>query len=229
MNIVFEGITGTGKTTLINRIYTRMIENNLNVYKISEIDNVSPLSPVLERMYQTDTFLRMKKNISTIISESLILAADYQYMNEYTKKLSGYKLFDRDLFTEIVYQKYFLELEYGKNNKFYKNWEKCLLYNRKKIDKVIYIEAPLSLCIKRNEARDNREFSSQDVEILEKLSLLQKEYVINYCNKEKIDLLFIDGSLNINDNIEIVYNFIINNQTVNKNLLCQQSEKNNFN
>lgn len=210
MNIVFEGITGTGKTTLINKLYKKMTENNLEVTKISEIDSISPLASTLEKMCERDTFMRMKEPISTIITESLILSADYQYMKEYTNKISGYKLFDRDIFTEIVYQKYFLEKEYGKDNPFFNNWEKCLLFNPKKIDKIIYIEVPIEICIKRNEERDHRKLLNEDKKILEELSVLQKDFIISYCREKNINILFLDGTNDIDKNLDIIYSYIMN-------------------
>ena len=46
-------------------------------------------------MYNKDKkFLSLSENIDTIITETLILAADYQYMKEYTKDLRGYKIAD---------------------------------------------------------------------------------------------------------------------------------------
>ena len=214
MNIVFEGITGTGKTTLINQLYEKMKKNNLEVTKISEIDSISPLSSALGKMCEKDTFLRMKEPFSTVITESLILSADYQYMKEYTDKIKGYKLFDRDIFTEIVYQKYFIEREYGKDNDFFDNWKNCLLFKPKKIDLIIYVEAPIKICIKRNEERDNHKLLDDDKRILKDLSVLQKEYVISYCNNENVDLIFLDGTKNIDENIELIYSYIKNSKFI---------------
>lgn len=209
MNIVFEGINGTGKTTIIKALGKMMKQNRKDVHCISEIDNRSPLSDVLRKMYNKDKFLRLSENTSTILTESLILAADYHYMREYTKNIRGYKIYDRDIFTQIVYQKYFIAKEFGKNNEFFPYWEKCLLFEKKDIDVVIYVEAPLELCIERTCKRDNVEFSQEDRNILIDLYNLQKEYVVSYCKSNDIELLYIDGSKEIELNVKKIYQYLV--------------------
>lgn len=208
MNIVFEGITGAGKTSIIKLLVTKMQKEKMMVKNISEIENVSPLSGVLEKMYESDTFLRMKQPIDTIIAESLILAADYQYMKEYTKNLKGFILFDRDIFTEIVYQKYFIEKRYGKRNSFFHNWKRCMMFEPKIIDLVIYVEVPLEVGINRNEFRDNRKFDDEQKNILRNLSKLQKKYINDYCKNNNIELIILDGMQTIEYNATYVLNFL---------------------
>mgnify|MGYP003186366515 CR=1 FL=1 len=208
MNIVFEGITGGGKTSIIKLLVAKMQKEKMKVKNISEIDKISPLSGVLEKMYESDTFLRMKQPIDTIIAESLILAADYQYMKEYTRKFDGFVIFDRDIFTEIVYQKYFIEKRYGKENSFFHNWEKCIMFDPKTIDLVVYVEVPLSVGISRNEFRDNRKFTDEQKNILKDLSKLQKIYIHNYCKDRNIDLIMLDGTQTVEYNAMYVLNFL---------------------
>lgn len=214
MNIIFEGINGTGKTTIIKELEHIMTQNGLEVHCISEIDNKSPLAEVINRMYNKDTFLRMKENISTVLTESLILAADYQYMKEYTRNISGYKIYDRDIFTQIVYQKYFIEKEFGLNNEFFDAWKKCLLFDKKNINLVIYVEAPMDICIERTCKRDNVEFSKDDRDILNELYVLQKEFVVSYCKENNVKLVYIDGIQPVKENAKKIYQEIISMKKV---------------
>lgn len=210
MNIVFEGINGTGKTTIIKELEKIMKKNNQEVHCVSEIDNKSPLAETLNKMYNKDKkFLSLSEDINTIITETLILAADYQYMKEYTKELKGYKIYDRDIFTQNVYQKYFLEKKYGENNEFVLAWEKCLHFDNKKIDLVIYVEAPFEVCINRTCNRDNVNFSEKEKSILRDLYKLQKQYVESYCKSNNIKVIYINGCNDIQKNANKIYNDII--------------------
>lgn len=208
MNIVFEGVTGAGKTSIIKELVKIMEENNMTVHNISEIEDVSPLSEVIRKMYNSDTFLRMNEPIDTVITESLILAADYQYMKEYTKNLQGYIIFDRDIFTEIVYQKYFLEKRYGIGNLFFENWKNCITYEPKVIDIIFWVEVPEILSITRNELRDKRNFTYEQRKILKDLAKLQKSYIEEYCKSNDVKLVMLDGTKPIEENSRYVYEIL---------------------
>lgn len=208
MNIVFEGINGAGKTTIIKRLVEIMKDAGLNVYQIDEINEMSPLSSVLSEMYKTDTFLRMKKSFNTVITESLILAADYHFLQEATKNLQGYKIFDRDIITQVVYQKYFLASLYGDNNSFFENWEKCLKFNMKKIDLIVYIDVPDKVGLERTIQRDGVPFYESDIKIMRDLYKLQKQYAIKFCEENFIPLILIDGTKGIDENADFLYSKI---------------------
>lgn len=205
MNIVFEGINGAGKTSIIRNLVNVMKKEGLNAYQIDEISEMSPLSPVLAEMYKTDTFLRMKKNFNTTITESLILAADYHFVQEYTKNLDGYKIYDRDIITQIVYQKYFLALSYGDDNGFFKNWEKCLIFNMKKIDLIVYVDVPDEKSLIRTSQRDNVVFNKADIKIMKDLHKLQKQYAIQFCEENHIPFILLDGTKEIDENVNFLY------------------------
>lgn len=205
MNIVFEGINGAGKTSIIKNLVNSMKNDGLDAYQIDEIIEMSPLSSVLTKMYKTDTFLRMKMGFDTTTIESLILAADYHFIQEYTKDLNGYKFYDRDIITQIVYQKYFLDLSYGKNNSFFKHWEKCLKFNMKKIDLIIYVDVPNEISIIRTCKRDNVVFQDDDIKIIKDLHKLQKQYAIKFCGKNNIPLIVVDGTKNLDEIVTFLY------------------------
>lgn len=211
MNIIFEGINGTGKTSIIDELEKIMLANKLEVCKISEINEISPLAGALEEMCKYDTFLRMKKSYNTVLTESLILAADYHYIQEYARDKKGYKIFDRDIFTQIVYQKYLIEMVYGENNDFFEAWEKCMKFNMKKIDVVIYVEAPFEVCLERTEKRENRCLDEEQRKMMKDLYCLQKEYIIEYTKEKNIPLVLLDGTLDIRANALKVFDYIVTN------------------
>lgn len=208
MNIIFEGINGAGKTSIIKCLVKLMRKNKYDVHKIDEISNISPLNQVLEKMYHNDTFLRMKKGFNTVIAESLILAADYHFIKEYTSNLSGYKIFDRDIVTQVVYQKYFLSQVYGKNNTFFRNWKKCLEFDMKDIDLFIYVDISDELALKRTCKRDSVILNNDDKKIMEDLHKLQKQYSNIYCKKNNIPFVLIDGKKSISSNAKLIYDLI---------------------
>ena len=86
MNIIFEGIDGTGKTTLINRIIKKLNEKSYKTNYIKEIED-TPLQPVLKKMLDNDPFFKNNKDFKTSVFETFILAADFFYKQEYFRGL----------------------------------------------------------------------------------------------------------------------------------------------
>lgn len=57
-NIIFEGVNGCGKSTLISML-KKSYDDNLKI--ISDIDLDSPFFNVLQNMFASSPFLEMKK------------------------------------------------------------------------------------------------------------------------------------------------------------------------
>lgn len=59
------------------------------------------------------------------------------------------------------------------------------------------------------EVYENKNIAQTDIKILKELSILQKEYVMEFCKTKKINIIFIDGTKDLNYNVEKIYSFIM--------------------
>ena len=207
MNIIFEGVNGAGKSTIIKELVKIMEKNNMDVKYVDDLDISTPTFPALAEMFKNSPFLEMKKEFKTSLVESLILAADYHYLKDMLKDLTGYKIYDRDFFTTLVYQSYFLE-KYYNDLELVKLFKNILLYDPKKIDLIIYVDISFEESLKRTESRDNRTFTDEEKDILKYFISKLKEEVKNYSVEKNVPLLIINGQDNTVENAELVYNKI---------------------
>ena len=207
MNIIFEGVNGAGKSTIIKELVKIMEKNNMDVKYVDDLDISTPTFPALAEMFKNSPFLEMKKEFNTSLVESLILAADYHYLKDMLKDLTGYKIYDRDFFTTLVYQSYFLE-KYYNDLELVKLFKNILLYDPKKLDLIIYVDISFEESLKRTESRDNRTFTDEEKDILKYFISKLKEEVKNYSVEKNIPLLIINGQDNTVENAELVYNKI---------------------
>lgn len=207
MNIIFEGVNGAGKSTIIKELVKIMEKNNMDVKYVDDLDISTPTFPALAEMFKNSPFLEMKKEFNTSLVESLILAADYHYLKDMLKDLTGYKIYDRDFFTTLVYQSYFLE-KYYNDLELVKLFKNILLYDPKKIDLIIYVDISFEESLKRTERRDNRTFTDEEKDILKYFISKLKEEVKNYSVEKNVPLLIINGQDNTVENAELVYNKI---------------------
>ena len=81
MNIVFEGIDASGKTTLLNETLKVLIEKGEKAEYIREIGN-TPLQLLLNDMLSKDLFFQSKEKFNTSIYETFLLAAGFFYKQE---------------------------------------------------------------------------------------------------------------------------------------------------
>ena len=197
MNIVFEGISGVGKTTLIEK--TNSILND-NLIIIRDLEYETPIKSVLLKMVQQSPFMKENENFKTSIYESLLLAANHHYVQEKLRECDKICLYDRDFLSVLVYQKFLIQKEYSNWEEIYDIYKKIILINLKKVDLLVYVDAPLDVSVERTEKRDNRKFSNEDIELLK---LFKNEYELLLRDLESnMNILRLNGLENVDDNVQ---------------------------
>ncbi len=193
MNIIFEGVNGSGKTTIIDS-FKKSLDKEQTKYKyISDLVYETPLTPVLEYMFKSGVFLNMKENFKTSLFESLVLAANHHYIQEQLRNSDLINIYDRDFISVLAYQKDIIKNEYSNWKEFYESFRNIMLFELKNIDLLTYISIPTEENIRRTENRDNRKFSQKEIELLFKLKENMEEE-INLCHDVYgIDILYLDG------------------------------------
>ena len=204
MNIVFEGVNGAGKSTIIKKLVSLMIQDNMDVKYVDDLDISTPTFSVLAHMFNSSPFLELKTGFNTSLTESLILAADYHYLKEMLKNVEGYKIFDRDFFTTLTYQSYFLE-KYYNDDKLVNCFKELLLYDPKEINMIVYVDVDFETSLIRTENRDKRKFTWEEKATLKYFINKLKEEVINYSANKNIPLLIIDGRDDIYENANKIF------------------------
>lgn len=171
MNIVFEGIDASGKTTIINKLKEIFDTNNVDSQIIADIKEPTPLLPVFENMFNSN-FLELNENFKTSIYQTLLFACSHFYVQEKNKNNKHITIYDRDIFTLLSYQKELLRQEYPNNyNDFYKPFKEMLMFENKQIDMLVYVSIPLEENIQRKINRDGLLFSEEEKE---KLAIFKK-------------------------------------------------------
>lgn len=205
MNIVFEGIDGVGKTTVIQELKRDLEEKKEIVRFIDEITQDSPISDILGKMLSDDPFFMLDKSFPTSIFESLLLAADMHYRQEKYKYNDGYNLYDRDFLSILSYQREILKGDYSNYMDFFKPFKEIVMFNLKPIDLLVYIHAPLELSVSRIATRDNIVYLDKQKQFLSALKESLEYELIPELEKQNIKVLKLDGGDDPSKNISKIY------------------------
>ncbi len=205
MNIVFEGIDGVGKTTVIDVLKKDLESKKEIVRYVDEITQDSPISDILGKMLSDDPFFMLDKSFPTSIFESLLLAADMHYRQEKYKYNDGYNLYDRDFLSILSYQREILKGDYSNYMDFFKPFKEIVLFNLKPIDLLVYIYAPLELSVSRIKSRDNIQFLEKQKSFLLSLKSSLEQELIPELESNKIRVLKLDGRDKPEYNVSKIY------------------------
>lgn len=205
MNIVFEGIDGVGKTTVIDSLKKDLEEKKEIVRYVDELTQDSPISDILNKMLSDDPFFMLDKGFPTSIFESLLLAADMHYRQEKYKYNDGFNLYDRDFLSILSYQKEILKEDYSNYMDFYRPFKEIVLFNLKPIDLLVYIQAPLEVSVSRVAKRDNIEFIESQRKFLQALKTSLESELIPQLEKQNVKVLRLDGRDKPYQNVSKIY------------------------
>ncbi len=205
MNIVFEGIDGVGKTTVIDSLKKDLEEKEEIVRYVDELTQDSPISDILNKMLSDDPFFMLDKGFPTSIFESLLLAADMHYRQEKYKYDDGFNLYDRDFLSILSYQKEILKEDYSNYMDFYRPFKEIVLFNLKPIDLLVYIHAPLEVSVSRVAKRDNIEFIESQRKFLQALKTSLESELIPQLEKQNVKVLKLDGRDKPYQNVSKIY------------------------
>lgn len=205
MNIIFEGIDGVGKTTVIDYLRKDLESKNEIVRYVDELTQDSPISDILGKMLSDDPFFMLDKSFPTSIFESLLLASDMHYRQERYKYNDGYNLYDRDFLSILSYQKEILKGDYPNYMDFYKPFKEVVLFNLKPIDLLVYIHAPLELSVSRIASRDKRILLENQKQFLLSLKSSLEQELLPELEEKKIKVLRLDGRENPTNNVSKIY------------------------
>lgn len=205
MNIIFEGIDGVGKTTVINSLKKDLEQKGEIVRYVDELTQDSPISETLGKMLSDDPFFMLDKSFPTSIFESLLLAADMHYRQEKYKYNDGYNLYDRDFLSILSYQREILRADYKNYMDFFKPFKEIVLFNLKPIDLLVYVHAPLEVSIERVAARDKIELLENQIEFLSSLKSSLEEELLPELESQSVKVLRLDGRNAPGHNVEQIY------------------------
>lgn len=200
INIVFEGSTGSGKTTIIRKLVNYYSEK----YKVgytNDIDKSSPLYSIIKTMFDETPLIFSDEKFNTLKYETFIQAADYLYLKEKIYKEDNFiNFFDRNYSSVFSYQSVLFSLAKVKNYKYFmKNVLNCMKFEEKEINLMVFFDLNFNKTINRAELRDNRKFTKKEKEILKKFNIELKNF-IRYNNSE-YNLLVITDKDNTEEKI----------------------------
>ena len=219
MNILFEGVNGSGKTTIINELRKILELKKIDYEYIADLETNTPLNPVLKQMFSDSVFLEMRHSFKTSLFESLVLAADHHYIQEMYRNKKGLIIYDRDFISVLSYQKDIIKNDYPDDwEAFYDAFKKIMLYKLKNIDLLCYISIPTEENIKRTEKRDGRSFSDDEKKMLVSLKNNMEKEINLFCAATSTPLLVLDGRDLPEKNCQKIFDNIKTISKANKNI-----------
>ena len=209
MNIIFEGVDASGKTTTMNSFSQVLDYNEEKYHMINELEE-SPLSPVLQKMFESDPFLISNKHFKTSAYESLVLAASHFYKQEFMRDEKQIVVYDRDFLTILAYQKPILEKEYGRDYiKFYEPYKQLLLYDLKPIELLVYLQVPLEVSIQRIISRGREKpYTKEQIDFLKRIKDVYEKELIPEMKDLGMNILTLDGREDPTKNAQTIYRLV---------------------
>lgn len=200
INVVFEGSTGAGKTTIIKKV-KEIYEKNYKVGVTNDIDKSTPLYNVIRKMYNDNVLVTLNENFNTLRYETLLQAADYLFLREkiYSEN-NDINLFDRSYFSVYSYQSVLLENNIDNSQEFMNNVLSCMESGDKKIDLLVFFDINIETSLERSQNRDNRKFTDYEKDIFKKFNNKMKDFIKH--NESELNLLIIDD----NDTMQEIIN-----------------------
>ena len=205
MNIIFEGIDGVGKTTIIDSLKTDLETKHETVRYIDELTQDSPISGILNEMLDNNPFFRLNREFPTSLFESLLLAADLHYRQEKYKYDDGYNLYDRDFLSILAYQREILKADYRNYMDFYRPFKEIVLFNLKPVNLMVYVHAPLEISVERVAKRDNIRFIEEQKRFLYDLKASIEDDLLPQLEKQNVKVLKLDGTDIPGKNVSRIY------------------------
>lgn len=205
MNIIFEGIDGVGKTTIIDSLKTDLETKHETVRYIDELTQDSPISGILNEMLDNNPFFRLNREFPTSLFESLLLAADLHYRQEKYKYDDGYNLYDRDFLSILAYQREILKADYRNYMDFYRPFKEIVLFNLKPVNLMVYVHAPLEVSVERVAKRDNIRFIGEQKRFLYDLKASIEDDLLPQLEKQNVKVLKLDGTDIPGQNVSRIY------------------------
>lgn len=170
MNVIFEGIGGSGKTTLINNLCKRLDSEGIDYELVGDLKYDTPIRQVLLDMVQEAPLMNGQQNFKTGLYESLLLAANHHYVQEKLRDCNKICIYDRDFISLLSYQKEILKEDYEDYEEIYGIYRKLILFHLKKVDYIVHLITSYEECIRRVSLRDKRELSLDDIRMLKAMN-----------------------------------------------------------
>lgn len=200
MNVIFEGISGCGKTTTIDGLCKSLDKKGILYEKIGDLEYDTPIKEILIDMVTRSPLMDQNGNFKTSLYESLLLAANHHYIQEKLRDSAKLCIYDRDFISVLAYQKEILKKDYENWEKIYQIYRDLILFNLKSVDYIIYMMLPFEEAIRRTEIRDNRRFSTEDIEML-KIMRQNMELELSFIDNGS-NIIYLDGMEPTKDNVK---------------------------
>lgn len=204
MNVIFEGISGAGKSTIYNKVCNKLDYLNIDYEAIGDLQYETPIKKVLLDLVEESPVMKESRNFKTSLYESLLLAANHHYVQEKLRNSNKICLYDRDYISLLAYQKEILKSEYQNYEEIYELHKKIVLFDLKKIDYIFYVDTPFEICIERAEKRDERKYSEYDIKMLKQI----KQNFIEEL-KDNQNVIMLNGNEDVNKNSDKVLQMIL--------------------